>query len=355
MPVAAADSRLAIVLFNLGAPDRPEAVQPFLFNLFNDPAIIRLPGVFRTILAGVASRKRAKEAVKIYQQIGGGSPLLPNTQAQAEALQAALGDLGTVRTFVAMRYWHPMSLETASEVQDFDPDEIVLLPLYPQFSTTTSASSLRSWDDATRALGLKKPTRAVCCYPVEAGFIAAAARLVAAGYEEASAHGPPRILFSAHGLPKKIVLQGDPYQWQCERTAAAIVEALARENLDWSLCFQSRVGPLEWIGPSTEAEIDRAGNDRVPVVIVPLAFVSDHSETLVEIDIEYRARAEEAGVPYFHRIPAVGVEPEFIEGLAQIVRQAMSRREEITSNEGRRICLGDRSGCPITSSVSVKP
>lgn len=338
--------RLAVVLFNLGGPDRPEAIRPFLFNLFNDPAILRLPNPLRTVLATLISRRRAREATLIYDEIGGRSPLLENTRAQAAALEQALADQGEVRAVIAMRYWHPMGEEAALEVLDFDPDEIVLLPLYPQFSTTTTASSLRVWRQAARLVGLDRPTRLVCCYPTEPGFIEAKAALVREAYDRAAAHGRPRLLLSAHGLPERIVKAGDPYQWQCERTAAALVERLGIGDLDWVGCYQSRVGPLKWIGPPTDEEIERAGRDGVPVVIAPIAFVSEHSETLVEIEKEYRDLAARCGVPHFERVPAVGTDPTFIAGLADLVRRARGAGPAIVSQAGGRICPGACRGCP---------
>ncbi|WP_376957884.1 ferrochelatase [Azospirillum sp. A26] len=343
--------RVAVVLFNLGGPDAPEAVRPFLFNLFADPAIIRLPNPFRFVIASLISGRRAKPATAIYAQLGGKSPLLENTEAQAAALEGVLGAEPAVagaetKVFIAMRYWHPMSAETAAKVKAYDPDLVVLLPLYPQFSTTTTASSAKAWAEAARTVGLSAPTKLLCCYPTQAGFIDGAADLIRPLYEAAKAHGKPRVLFSAHGLPKKVVAAGDPYQWQCERTAESIAAALGIDDLDWINCYQSRVGPMEWIGPSTDAEIRRAGQDGVPILVVPMAFVSEHSETLVEIEIEYRHLAEEAGVPHFTRVPTVGVHPGFIDGLARLVRQTVAGKAAICSQKGDRICPSNFSGCP---------
>ncbi len=340
--------RIAVVLFNLGGPDGPDAVQPFLRNLFSDKAIIRIPNPFRAILANAIARKRAPEATKIYQEIGGGSPLLPNTRAQADALEAALQEIGEVRVFIAMRYWHPMTEEAVSQVQDFAPDLVVLLPLYPQYSTTTTASSLRVWNEAVRMFRLQCPTRTVCCYPWDEGFIASVADLIRPRLEEAAAFGRPRILFSSHGLPERVVKSGDPYQWQCERTADAVVEALNIDGLDWICCYQSRVGPLKWIGPSTDDEVRRAGADGVPIVVVPLAFVSEHSETLVELDIEYRHLAETSGVPHFSRVPTVDTAEPFVAGLKRLVMMAVDTDQRIVSGCGERLCPGDWSGCPMS-------
>jgi ferrochelatase len=362
-------ARTAIVLFNLGGPDGPQAVRPFLFNLFNDPAIIAAPGPLRWLLAQGISRRRAPVARRIYAELGGGSPLLANTEAQARALQAALSAQagsaqaggGEVKAFIAMRYWHPMSEETARAVKAYDPERIVLLPLYPQFSTTTTGSSITAWAGAAARAGLEVPTRTLCCYPTEPGFVAeVAGRLRSALGQaggQAGGHSAPRVLFSAHGLPKKIVERGDPYQWQVERTVAAVVEALGeeggaqeggQEGLDWRICYQSRVGPLEWIEPSTEAEIARAGRDGVALVVVPIAFVSEHSETLVELDIEYRRLAREAGVPAYIRVPTVGAGAAFIAGLADLVRQALADKDPgpLCSQAGGRLCPSSCSGCP---------
>lgn len=315
-------SRTAVVLFNLGGPDRPEAVEPFLFNLFNDPAIIALPNPLRWLLAKTIARRRAPVAREIYANIDGRSPLLPLTEQQATALETELAGRLETKVFIAMRYWHPLSAETVAAVKAWKPDRIVLLPLYPQFSTTTSESSIRDWQHAARLGGLDAPTVAVCCYPMEKGLIQAQAAAVRNALAEAGKSGPPRVLFSAHGLPKKVIAKGDPYQRQIERTAAAVIAELAIEGLDWVVCYQSRVGRLEWIGPATDAELRRAGRDGVAVVVVPIAFVSEHSETLVELDIEYRHLAEAAGVKAYLRVPALGTDAAFIAGLARLVEDA---------------------------------
>ncbi len=310
-------SRLAVVLFNLGGPDSPQAVRPFLFNLFNDRAIISLPNPFRWLLARLISTTRAKKARAIYAHIGGRSPLLPETEAQAAALQARL-PAGS-KVFIAMRYWHPLTAPTVAEVKAFAPDEIVLLPLYPQFSTTTSGSSFLAWRAEAKRQGLTAPTREVATWPVLPGWINTVAQGVQQALAEAAGR-PVRVLFSAHGLPKKIVTAGDPYQIQVEVSVRALVVALAIPDLDYVVCYQSKVGPLEWIGPSTESEIVRAGGDGVAIVMVPVAFVSEHSETLVELDIEYRELAEHHKVPGYWRVATAGVAPAFINGLAELVK-----------------------------------
>ena len=342
-------TRVALVLFNLGAPDSPVAIRPFLFNLFNDAAIIDLPQPLRWCLAKLIAGRRFREAEKIYARLGGSSPLLVRTREQATALERALADLGEVRAFVAMRYWHPMSEETASEVRRFSPDRVVLLPLYPQFSTTTTASSLREWRHAVASEGLTVPTWTVCCYPTVRGLVKAHAALIRDGLGRAEKAGNPRLLFSAHGLPKRVLARGDPYVWQVECMAGAVAGELASDfpDLDWRVCYQSRVGPLEWVGPSTEEEIRRAGRDRAPVVVVPIAFVSEHSETLVELDITTRGVAAAAGVPAYVRVPALGTGAMFIGALVAVVRRLVQSGPGICSAEGRRICPLGFAACPL--------
>jgi ferrochelatase len=340
-------TRRAVVLFNLGGPDSLESVRPFLFNLFNDKAIFRLPQPFRGWLAAFVAKRRAPTAVEIYRHLGGGSPLLPNTEDQARALHAALGGGGDIRIFIAMRYWHPFTLQAVSEVQAWAPDEIILLPLYPQYSTTTTASSLAAWHEAAKFLRLRVPTKAICCYPTEPGFISSAAELIGPALAGARHYGKPRLLLSAHGLPESVVNGGDPYQFQVERTAAAIVEKLGLPDLDWVVCYQSRVGPMKWIGPSTEEAIRKAAADKVPAVVAPVAFVSEHSETLVEIEIEYRKLAKDVGVPYFVRVPTVAAAPSFIAGLAGLVETISKSKSACVPGDGHRICPRSRTGCPI--------
>jgi len=311
--------KVAIILFNLGGPDSLEAVKPFLRNLFSDPAIINLPGWLRLPLARFISSRRAKKAMGIYAKIGGSSPILGQTEAQARALEKALGQGNTDewRGYVCMRYWHPMTERVVQSVRRYAPDRIVLLPLYPQYSTTTTGSSFKAWKEAS---SFKVPSSEIESYPTDPGFIAASVELVRQGLAEAGA-GKTRVLFSAHGLPEKIVKGGDPYQRHVEQTAKAIVDAIG--NLDSTVCYQSRVGPLKWIGPPTEQEIERAGRDGANVVLYPLSFVSEHSETLVELDMDYRQLASEAGVAKYVRVPTVGTHPKFIDGLARLVRNAL--------------------------------
>ncbi len=310
----------------------------------------------RRPLARFIARRRAPVAREIYAQIGGRSPLLTLSEAQGAALEAALAHRGQeARTFVAMRYWHPMSDETAAAIADWRADEIVLLPLYPQFSTTTTGSSLRAWEAAARRAGLDRPVRAICCYPTDPGFIAAVVGLIVAALDEAKAlGGTARLLFSAHGLPKRVIARGDPYQAQVEATVAAVMDRLGEAAGDHVICYQSRVGPLQWIGPAIEDELRRAADDGIgTVVVVPTAFVSEHSETLVELDIEYRALAAKLGIANYMRVATVGTTAAFIEGLADLVTGALEGSGGLASGCGGRWCAPAFAGCPSTVSPHV--
>jgi ferrochelatase len=337
--------RLGIVLFNLGGPDSLDAVEPFLRNLFSDPAIISLPAFVRQPLARFIAWRRAPIARKIYAHMGGRSPILDETQVQARALEAELQapDL-KVKTVVAMRYWHPFSHAAAEALRRFEPERIILLPLYPQFSTTTTASSFKDWNHAAQRAGLSVPTGQVCCYPMAGGFVAAAVSSLRAAMGNPKPGVRYRLLLSAHGLPQRVVEKGDPYQWQVEQTAQAIVDGLGITELDWEICYQSRVGPMKWLEPATDAAIRRAGAEAKGVVVIPIAFVSEHSETLVELDIEYARLAGEVGVPDYRRAKTVSADGDFIKGLAGLVRKALASGASISGGSGR-ICPAQFGRC----------
>lgn len=349
---AAGRPRVAVVLFNLGGPDAPESVRPFLVNLFTDPAILRVPGFVRPWLGRIIAWARTKPASENYAIIGGKSPLLELTVEQGASLEAALNAQGDIeaKSFIAMRYWHPMSDETAAAVKAWGPDEILLVPLYPQFSTTTTGSSVLAWEKAAAKAGLKVPTTTLCCFHSDAGFADATAAIVRGAWDKARAELDPavklRILFSAHGLPESIVKDGDPYQWQVEQSVAQVVERLAIPDLDHIVCYQSRVTPQKWIGPSTEDELERAGHEKVAVLIVPIAFTSEHSETLVELDVEYREEAEKFGVPGYFRAPAQNSDPAFIAALADLARAARGSGRSLCSFAGARQCPKQHGDCP---------
>ncbi len=347
--------RIAVVLFNLGGPDQPASIKPFLLNLFRDPAILRVPFFVRPLLARMIARARVKPATENYALLGGKSPLLELTEQQACLLQRELTGDDEVQCFIAMRYWHPFAREMVRAVKAMQPDRILLLPLYPQFSTTTTGSSLSDWRREAARAGLIAETTTLCCWFAEDGYIRATARLIRETLADARAMiGPEmrlRILFSAHGLPQVIVDRGDPYEFQVRRTADAITAVLASDaehdqaESDTLVCFQSRATPQKWLEPSTEHEIERAGRDKVALLVVPIAFVSDHSETLVELDIEYRELAEKVGVPAYFRTPAQNSDPHFIAALASLARRALECGPGLCSFRGSGQC-NDFRDCP---------
>ncbi|MBN66132.1 MAG: ferrochelatase [Rickettsiales bacterium] len=345
MNVISPKRKTAIVLFNLGGPDAPESVEPFLYNLFDDPAIIGAPWLVRKMLARFISKKRGPIAREIYSHMGGKSPIVENTIAQSAALKAQLEPHGEVEVFFSMRYWHPMSPEVVAQVKAYEPDHIILLPLYPQFSTTTSGSSLKNWHEEAERQGLNAPTSSICCYPTHKDFVQSQAVEIRSVLTKLEAEKPYRILFSAHGLPEKIIKKGDPYQWQVEETTKAVVKELAIKDLDYMNCYQSRVGPLKWIGPSTEDEIMRAGAEDKAIILVPIAFVSEHSETLVELDIEYKELADEHHVPAYHRVPTVAVNEHFIKALADSCLQ-IEAKDKLCAHVPSGMCPAKFGECP---------
>ncbi len=345
--------RLAVVLFNLGGPDKTNAVRPFLKNLFADKRIIGLPNPFREMLARLISSRRYKGVIPLYEEMGGKSPILDNTISQGKALTALLEKEYEIEVFPCMRYWHPMTEEVVKQVKEFAPDKIVLLPLYPHYSTTTSESSIVEWHKYAGRHGLTSTTQTICCYPDNTGFVKSVADLLSKYHAQAKKEHPeltPRVLFSAHGLPKKTVKsKGDPYPVQIELTASNVVEALDFQLEDWKVTYQSRVGPLEWLTPYTDHEIEQAGKDGVPLIVIPIAFVSEHLETLVELDVEFKEIANEHNVPGYYRVPTPGDHPYFIAGLAELV-QAAVRQEN-----GSIRCSHDSPICPATHECRACP
>ena len=338
--------RVAIILFNLGGPDTPEAVRPFLFNLFNDPAIIGLPQPFRFLLAQLISRSREKLAQANYAEMGGGSPILPETLKQAAALEAEISKRVanvSFKCFVAMRYWKPLVKDAAKAAAAWGATDAILLPLYPQYSSTTTASSLRAWAQASDL-----PGATICCYPAGGAFAQAHADAILNAWRAGGSPEKVRVLFSAHGLPERVIQRGDPYQWQVEQSVAA-VRKLLPAAWEYRTCYQSRVGPMKWIGPSTEDEIHAAAQAQTGVIVSPIPFVSEHVETLVELDIEYAQRAHELGLPYYLRAPALGAAPRFIDALADLTERALAQPGKLCSEQGERLCPGTHKLCPHRS------
>jgi len=333
--------RKAVVLFNLGGRDKLESIEPFLFNLFNDPEILSIPSIFRYPLAKIISKRRAPIAKDIYSEIGNKSPILELTQEQATSLESNLSTKGDYKCFVVMRCWHPRAADVIKKVKEFNPEEIILLPLYPQFSAATSGSSINEWRKVCKKENYKVKTKTICCYPTENNFIKSHVNLIRKTIQN-NENKNFKLIFSAHGLPESKIKKGDPYQWQVEKTVEKIMIELKDDNLDHTISYQSRVGPLKWIGPSTDDEIVKYSKAKKGIVIVPVAFVSEHSETLVELDIEYKKLAVKNGCSFYQRVPALGVEENFIKGLTELVLQKETKGNFVSSV----MCPNKYEKCP---------
>ena len=366
--------KIAVVLFNLGGPTDLRSVRPFLFNLFKDKAIINLPFFLRYPLAAFIAWKRNKTAQRIYKKLGGKSPLLEITNMQAEALEKELSfETDNYKVFVSMRYWHPMSEEVVKHIKDYSPDQIIMLPLYPQFSTTTTASSFNDFTAQIEKQEINAKLKYICCYPNNQQFIFSHLRLIKKAIKEVEhkKHKKYRLLFSAHGLPQSVVDQGDPYVEQINATADLIIKELeknlkissnaksriAKSRIDYKVCYQSKVGPTRWTGPSLDVEIARAGVDKKAVILIPIAFVSDHSETLVELDIEYKRMAKEKKVPLYLRVPALNDDGYFVKALLDICKEAVKSDYNIlacnNTNKAFKCCPNKFKKCFAQSGGSI--
>jgi ferrochelatase len=320
--------RVGVLLLNLGGPDEIEDVRPFLFNLFSDPEIIRLPFPWmQKPLAWLISTMRAKKSQKNYEQIGGGSPLRPITEAQAQALQEQLSHRGQeAQIYIGMRYWHPFTEEAIASIERDGIEKLVILPLYPQFSISTSGSSFRLleklWQEDPKLASIEYTV--IPSWYQQPGYLEAMAQLIAQEIDTFPDPSRVHIFFSAHGVPLSYVEEaGDPYQKEIEECTRLIMRTLNRSN-PYTLAYQSRVGPVEWLKPYTEEAItELAAKDVKDLLVVPISFVSEHIETLQEIDIEYRELAEESGIHDFRRVPALNTHPLFINGLADLVTRAI--------------------------------
>jgi ferrochelatase len=329
-------ARVGVLLLNLGGPERIEDVGPFLYNLFSDPEIIRLPiPALQKPLAWLISTLRSGKSKAAYRTIGGGSPLRRITEQQARELQSSLRQRGVEATsYVAMRYWHPFTESAVADIKADGIDEVVVLPLYPQFSISTSGSSFRGLQRLRQAdpAFSRLPIRCIRSWYDHPGYIEAIAALIARQIEIASDPAGAHVFFSAHGVPKSYVEEaGDPYQREIEACTRLIMQRLERDlghPNPHTLAYQSRVGPVEWLKPYTEDALHALGEAGVKdLVVVPISFVSEHIETLEEIDIEYREIATESGVTNFLRVPALDIDPTFISGLADLVQEAMAGPE----------------------------
>lgn len=322
--------RVGVLLLNLGGPDQLEDVRPFLFNLFSDPEIIRLPFPWlQKPLAWLISTLRVEKSQENYRQIGGGSPLRRITEEQALAMQQVLQEKGTeAQVYIGMRYWHPFTEEAIARIKRDKIEKLVILPLYPQFSISTSGSSFRLLEKIWQ----QDPTLQKVDYTVipswynRSGYLQAMADLIAKELDQLENPDQVHIFFSAHGVPLSYVEEaGDPYQREIEECTRLIMQTLNRPN-PHTLAYQSRVGPVEWLKPYTEDAIPQLAEQGVKeLLVVPISFVSEHIETLQEIDMEYRELAEEAGIHHFYRVPALNTHPIFVDDLAQMVVESLDQ------------------------------
>ena len=324
--------RLGVLLLNLGGPDKLEDVRPFLYNLFADPEIIRLPSpLLQAPLAWLISTLRAKKSRENYKKIGGGSPLRRITEDQGEALKSQLQQNGyDAKVYIGMRYWHPFTEEAIAKIKQDKIEDLVILPLYPQFSISTTGSSLRLLDRIWKSdpeLQKVKYTIVPSWYD-HVGYLQSMADLISKTLDKVENPSTAHIFFSAHGVPVSYIEEaGDPYQKEIETCAALIMQKLDRPN-PYKLAYQSRVGPVEWLQPYTDAAIKELAQQNVKeLVVVPISFVSEHIETLEEIDGEYREIAEQAGITTFARVPAPDTDPAFIKALFDIVVTALGDRQ----------------------------
>jgi len=331
------NQKVAVVLFQLGGPDSRDAVEPFLYNLFCDEDIIDFPGAFlaRKLLAKMISSRRSKPIASHYAEIGGSSPINPLTALQARALEFNLRQEGLPATvFTAMRYWHPFTREVAESIRDGSFSQIVLLPLYPQFSRATTFSSVNEWNRQAKRLGLTAiDTRLICCYPNHPLLIEAFVDRIDTALRRFEGIDPSDItlIFSAHGVPLSFIRKGDPYKLQVEETVRRVMDRGRWSSLH-TLCYQSKVGPQKWLAPSlvsTIREFAHAGKKNA--VVVPIAFVTEHIETLHEINIEVREEAHHLGIKRFELMPALNDHPAFIQCLADLVLSTIRGSERTTS------------------------
>lgn len=339
--------RIGVLLFNLGGPETLEDVRPFLFNIFVDPDIIRLPWrALQKPLAWLISRQRHKKSRTYYEQIGGGSPLRQITEAQAKALEShlAAGDINA-RVYVGMRYWNPFIEEALEQIRRDQIDRLVVLPLYPQFSVSTTGSSLNRMYAIAEETGYQlPPTSVICSYEADPNYIEAMADAAAEELARFPDQDPSKthILFSAHSVPVKYIEDGDPYLDHTKRTVELMMERLGTHR-PYTLSFQSKVGPVEWLTPATNLTIPRLAREGVSqLMLVPVSFVSEHSETLYEMDILYKHVAVQAGILHYRRVPTMNCRMLFIHALASLVERALAE------NESRANCIH----CPVTTTAA---
>jgi protoporphyrin/coproporphyrin ferrochelatase len=322
--------KIAVVLFQLGGPDNQAAVEPFLYRLFCDPDIINFPGAFlaRKALAKLISTRRSKVVRQHYAEIGGGSPIRRLTEQQARALELALRPHISARAIVAMRYWHPDTAEAIAALETSPHDEIVLLPLYPHYSFATTGSSLKEWNRLYRT---QVPVHVIDHFYDHPDYLAGIVERVNEVLQRLERPDEVHLVFSAHGLPIALVEKGDPYPKQIQETVQLVRELGVWPN-PHVLCFQSRVGPQKWLQPSLTEMIEKLAHDGIKrVLVVPVSFLTEHIETLHEINIEARGEAESMGISEFHVMPALNDSPLLIRALADLVLRSVGQRSGMAS------------------------
>jgi ferrochelatase len=318
--------KVSVVLFQLGGPDSSAAVEPFLYNLFCDPDIIDFFGAWfaRRPLARWIARKRAGVVRAHYDAIGGHSPIRMLTERQARALEAALAPHCDARCFIAMRYWNPLTAEAVAQVNASGAEELVLLPLYPQYSFATSSSSLKEWKRLYNPNGNPPRAHVIEKFFDHPLYVQSIAENIALTLTHFDAPDRAYIVFSAHGLPLSLIERGDPYARHVEETVRLVIQHGAWKNAH-TLCYQSKVGRRKWLTPSLTETIEKlARSGEKKLLVVPVAFVTEHIETLHEINIEARGEAHKLGVEQFEMMPAVGDSPTFISALADLVIKAIA-------------------------------
>jgi ferrochelatase len=334
--------RLGVVLFQLGGPDSPEAVEPFLYNLFCDPDIINFMGAWlaRRPLAWWIAHRRAAIVREHYDAIGGQSPIRELTGRQARGLESALASDFDARCFIAMRYWHQLTQEAVEAVRstalDSPFEKLVLLPLYPQYSFATTLSSLKEWRRVSGQPNGGPKERTVGQFYNHPLYIQAVVQRIGSILRQFPDSSRIHLVFSAHGLPMSLVEKGDPYPQQIETTVRLVCEAGSQQYPGWPrthlLCYQSRVGPSKWLQPPLTGTIERLGHEGVKeMLVVPISFVTEHIETLHEVNIEAREEAKKLGIERFRMMPAVGDSPLFIAALKDLVLRAVGIDTELAS------------------------
>ena len=317
--------KIAIVLFNLGGPDSLDAIEPFLFNLFSDRDIFKLPFGQKAFAKFISSR-RAPKVAKEYKMIGGKSPINMWTEEQRQILQKLLRFYHKeLDVYTAMRYWKPLTQETVDKIEDRDYDKIILLPLYPHYSITTTGSSYNEW--MRHYSGDKKLITLIKSYPTQYKYVAAINQRIDETLEKfpEAIRGNVQLVFSAHGTPVSLVKKGDPYSKQIKETVNAVMKARKNSHAH-HLCYQSKVGPMKWLEPATDAMIkDLSAKGKKNLLIIPISFVSDHVETLFELDIEYRHVADECGIQNYIMMRGLNDSTLFLEGLTELVNEEIKK------------------------------